>query len=43
LRRERNRLGGAVSLFRMHDDEAVDIDSELDLVVAEALLAGARP
>jgi N-acylneuraminate cytidylyltransferase len=43
LRREQNRLSGRVSLFRMHDDEAIDIDTEIDLTVAESLLGRGSP
>lgn len=37
-----NRLGGAVSLFIMDEDEGLDIDTEVDLVIADALLAMQR-
>jgi N-acylneuraminate cytidylyltransferase len=43
LEREGNRLAGAVALFRMNDDEAVDIDTEADFALAEVLIARVRP
>ena len=35
-----NRLGGRVSLFIMDESEGLDIDTEVDLLIAESLLSG---
>lgn len=37
-----NRLGGRIGLFVMAEEEGIDIDTELDVALAEKLLAGAR-
>lgn len=37
-RSQHNRLGGRIGLFVMHDDEGIDIDTELDLQIAAATL-----
>lgn len=34
-----NRLGGRIGLFVMHEDEGIDIDTELDVALAARLLA----
>lgn len=34
-----NRLGGRIGLFVMHEDEGVDIDTELDVALAARLLS----
>jgi N-acylneuraminate cytidylyltransferase len=34
-----NRLGGIVSLFVMDDREGLDIDTEVDLIVASSVLS----
>ena len=34
-----NRLGGRISLFVMDESEGLDIDTEVDLVIAESLLS----
>ena len=33
-----NRLGGRIGLFVMAEDEGIDIDTELDVALAERLL-----
>jgi N-acylneuraminate cytidylyltransferase len=33
-----NRLGGRISLFEMDDLEGLDIDTELDITIADTLL-----
>ena len=33
-----NRLGGRISLFEMDDLEGLDIDTELDITLADTLL-----
>lgn len=33
-----NRLGGRIGLFVMSEDEGIDIDTELDVALAERLL-----
>ena len=38
-----NRLGGAVSLFVMDEREGLDIDTEVDLVVADSVLSMPQP
>jgi N-acylneuraminate cytidylyltransferase len=38
LRQGANRLGGRIALYRMSEEAGVDIDSELDLVLAGLLL-----
>ena len=35
-----NRLGGRIGLFVMNEDEGIDIDTELDVALAERLLGG---
>lgn len=35
-----NRLGGQIALFVMDEDEGIDIDTELDVALAERLLQG---
>jgi CMP-N,N'-diacetyllegionaminic acid synthase len=37
-----NRLGGRIGLFVMAEDEGIDIDTELDVALAEKLLAKVR-
>ncbi|GAA1916849.1 acylneuraminate cytidylyltransferase family protein [Nocardioides hwasunensis] len=37
-----NRLGGRVGLFVMHEDEGIDIDTELDVALALRLMAAHR-
>ena len=34
-----NRLGGTVSLFVMHEQEGLDIDTEVDLIIADSILS----
>jgi N-acylneuraminate cytidylyltransferase len=38
-----NRLGGRIGLFVMDEDEGVDIDTRLDVALAEKFLAASRP
>jgi N-acylneuraminate cytidylyltransferase len=38
-----NRLGGRIGLFVMADDEGIDIDTELDIALAEKFLGTATP
>lgn len=38
-----NRLGGRIGLFVMAEEEGVDIDTELDVALAEKLLAAVHP
>ncbi|EIJ45202.1 acylneuraminate cytidylyltransferase [Herbaspirillum sp. GW103] len=37
-----NRLSGKIALYKMDEDAALDIDSLVDMQIAEALLAGRR-
>ena len=37
-----NRLGGTVSLFVMDEREGLDIDTHVDLVIADSLLSMPR-
>ena len=41
-RRQANRIGGRVGLFVMSEEEGLDIDTELDVVIAEQWLRGGR-
>lgn len=38
LLEERNRLCGEITLFRMAEEEGIEIDSEVDFVIAEKLI-----
>jgi N-acylneuraminate cytidylyltransferase len=38
-----NRIGGRIGLFVMDEDEGVDIDTQLDVALAEKLLGSSRP
>jgi CMP-N,N'-diacetyllegionaminic acid synthase len=38
-----NRLGGRMGLFVMDEDEGVDIDTQLDVALAEKFLGSSRP
>ena len=38
LKAHKNRLGGVISLFKMEQIESIDIDTEVDVVIADALL-----
>jgi N-acylneuraminate cytidylyltransferase len=40
---EHNRLGGRISLFVMHEDEGIDIDTRLDHALAELVLQRGGP
>jgi len=40
---EHNRLGGHLSLFVMHEDEGIDIDTRLDHALAELVLQRPEP
>lgn len=41
--RDQNRIGGHVGLFVMDDREGTDVDTELDLAIAESLLSRTDP